>query len=658
MVLLVLLNSLALVFGANPITTPIEIEPNVDVQVRKFSQVPDYNGKFSRLVSINEFNGDLYVTTEVSGGLIYKIDKWGTATLFFDVANSMVLSVNRTMDTSSFIHGGLRSVAFHPKYSINGKFYTSVMETRPSNASDLSYLSDVDTPVGADSVLIEWTSTNGAPDPLSYRQVFRVGMPVYDLPIKQIKFSGDNLYIGHGDGSVQSTTVGGGQANDALGKILRINPLQSGSNPYTVPADNPFVGNAAFLDEIYAIGFNNPHHLCFSKSGELIVADAGRDNVEEINIITNGGNYGWPAREGTFVHLDVGGLITGVAPLWANDSSYGFTYPVAQVGHEGQIGDGYVGQAIAGGCPVENDSPLDGRYFYSDFPITGTLYYSYMSDMRKAVVQGDPGQLTQARTYQAKVFYDHDNDTATPSIEFDSLGDIVKYDIANADSRADVRFGRGANGEIYWSSKRSGAVYLITNSVYDNTAKRTTVRGELLFNSVNCGSTLASTVAADVRRALANAAKVAESRVKITSSCGSLVLFFDVEIESVREKQFVADFRESPAIVLGSSIVSLYGVPDSKVEDNGANGDNDSDSGVPAWLVAVIVLLVVVAVVLATCVGYWFWRTRAHEKMSANALNNNRSDIFGGRHSVASVGNPEAKSEPTGQAEGLRLHER
>uniref|UniRef100_A0A7S3YDA8 Glucose/Sorbosone dehydrogenase domain-containing protein n=1 Tax=Lotharella globosa TaxID=91324 RepID=A0A7S3YDA8_9EUKA len=610
------LSAFPLVFGANPITTPIEIEPNVDVHVRKFSQIPDYNGRYSRIVSISEFSGDLYVTTEISGGLIYKIDQWGTASLFFDVANAMVQSVNRTMDTTSFIHGGLRSVAFHPDYATNGKFYTSIMETRPPNGTNVTYLSDDPNPVGADSVLIEWTSNNGVPNPLSYRQVFRVGMPVYEHPIKQIKFYGNNLYVTHGDGSVQSSVVGGGQANDALGKILRINPLQSGSQPYTIPSDNPFVGNPAFLDEIYALGFNNPHHLCFSKSGELIVADAGRDNVEEINVITNGGNYGWPEREGTFVHLDVGGLLTGVAPLWANESYYNFTYPVAQVGHEGQLGDGYVGQAIAGGCPVENDSPLDGRYFYSDFPLTGKLYYSYMSDIRKAVVRGSPSELSQAPTYQAKIFFDHDNDTSTPAIEYANLGDIVKAEINNANSRADVRFGRGPNGELYWSSKRSGAVYLITNSVY-TTVSSTTSSGQLIYDALNCGSSLASTIVADLRRALANAAKVSETKVELVSSCGSIVLDYKIDMDSSLIDSFEINLKEQAAATLGSAAISTYGTP--TVTVNSRTSDTSS-SGFPAWQVALIVLVTV----FVTCMGayaiYWFCARNKAEKIPAHEL--------------------------------------
>ena len=68
------------------------------------------------------------------------------------------------------------------------------------------------------------------------------------------------------------------------------------------------------------------------------MAEVGRGNIEEINIIEPGANYGWSRREGTFVHIG-GGLVNGVTALPANDADNDFTYPAAQFGHDGVIGD-------------------------------------------------------------------------------------------------------------------------------------------------------------------------------------------------------------------------------------------------------------------------------------------------------------------------------
>ncbi|KAI0559216.1 Six-bladed beta-propeller TolB-like protein [Gracilaria domingensis] len=337
------------------------------------------------------------------------------------------------------------------------------MESRPKNPSGFNYVSDSSDPINADSVLLEfkYDRRSGSVDASSYRNVFRIGMPVFDHPIKQMAFFGPYLYVAHGDGSVQSATAGGGQNNDALGKILRIDPVQSFGEPYTVPRSNPFIGSSSYPDEVYAVGFRNPHHLCFGRDRTLYVAETGRDNVEEVNLVVSGGNYGWSDREGTFVHEDGGGLINGISDLPADDEKFGFIYPAAQVGHEGSVGAGFVGQAIAGGCPVENGSPMSGNYYYSDFPRSGKLFYSGISELRNAKTTGPPQSLTQARTRQAKIFFEQNGGVK----EFDTLGDVVRFETGVDKGRVDVRFGRGAAGELYWSSKTNGGLYVFTSSM-------------------------------------------------------------------------------------------------------------------------------------------------------------------------------------------------
>lgn len=392
-----------------------------------------------------------------------------------DVGQAVKQTTGRDISIDNKAHGGVRSIAFHPNFKSNGLFYISAMEDIPKSPANFNYVSNVPPgkksskdPVTADSVLLEFKvdSATGRPISSSYRNVFRVELFKFDHPIKQIAFRGPYLYIAHGDGSEQSAVVGGGQNNDALGTIMRIDPLQRGSKPYTIPSSNPFVGSSRWPAEAWAVGFRNPHHICFAKDGTLYVAESGRDNIEEVNIVLPGKNYGWAEREGTFVHLEKGGILTGVAPLPQDDAKYGYEYPVVQVGHEGLRGKGFVGQAIAGGCPVENSSPMGGKYFYADFPETGKLYFSEVKDMLRAKTRGNPKDLTQARVKQARIFFDHDNDPTTKSKMFDTLGDVVRSDPRYSfQDRVDIRLGRGSNGYLYWSSKRNGMIYLFTSSV-------------------------------------------------------------------------------------------------------------------------------------------------------------------------------------------------
>lgn len=458
-------------FGQGPIVNPVKtpiVSSSRQVHVKKFAQLPEFRRQPQRIVSMTSLGSDLYVCTNTNGH-IYKVTKAGQSSLWFDFSKAVLEATGREMDFTKFLHGGLRSIAFHPQYHQNGLIYTSYMETR-GNKTDFKYLSNPpSTSVPADSVVVEWkvNRRTGKPIVSSHREVVRMGVPVYDHTIRQIKFSGNLLYITHGDGSEQSRTAGGGQRNDALGKVLRIDPRKRGNAPYTVPSSNPFVRNKKYLEEIYALGFRNPHNLCFSKRRELFVVDVGRDNVEEINIVKAGGNYGWSEREGPFVHVEgAGGILNGVKPLPADDAKFGYIYPSAIVGHFGQRGARFVFQALSGSCPIENNSQLKGLMLYANFPDDGALYFSSLTDLRKAVVTGPPNKLTQATTFRPKIFYDHDNNKNTAPKSVKNLREIIRFDAGLADvARVDLRFGQGSRGEIYWSSKQNGAIYLITNSV-------------------------------------------------------------------------------------------------------------------------------------------------------------------------------------------------
>ncbi len=83
----------------------------------------------------------------------------------------------------------------------------------------------------------------------------------------------------------------------------------TGKANYKVPADNPLVGIKQYMGravdpakvrtEIFAHGLRNPWRFSFDAvTGRLFAADVGEDTYEEVDIITKGGDYGWPYREG------------------------------------------------------------------------------------------------------------------------------------------------------------------------------------------------------------------------------------------------------------------------------------------------------------------------------------------------------------------------
>jgi glucose/arabinose dehydrogenase len=101
----------------------------------------------------------------------------------------------------------------------------------------------------------------------------------------RLRFGPDGkLYAGTGDAQNGDNAQ---DTNGLNGKILRINP------DGTAPADNPF-GNY-----VWSYGHRNPQGLAFDSQGRLWEQEFGNVVMDETNLIQRGGNYGWPACEGT-----------------------------------------------------------------------------------------------------------------------------------------------------------------------------------------------------------------------------------------------------------------------------------------------------------------------------------------------------------------------
>jgi glucose/arabinose dehydrogenase len=76
---------------------------------------------------------------------------------------------------------------------------------------------------------------------------------------------------------------------DHGGKVLRLR------DDGTVPQDNPFVGKAGYLPEIFSLGHRSPQGLAMQPStGLMWENEHGQQGGDELNIIRAGKNYGWP----------------------------------------------------------------------------------------------------------------------------------------------------------------------------------------------------------------------------------------------------------------------------------------------------------------------------------------------------------------------------
>ena len=244
--------------------------------------------------------------------------------------------------------GMIFSVAFHPKYATNHKFY--VCYNAPSKIHT------------ADSKLIvsEFTASSDNPDIAdlkSENEIIEFTGSTVQGNGSQIAFGPDGyLYISVGDDSAGDTSYHH-HAQDLKffnGKLLRIDVNQK---PYGIPPDNPFVNVKQARPEIWAYGFRKLWRFTFDPSShQLFGADIGQDKEEEIDIITKGANYGWPVKEGDSTYEKNSSV--------ANSS---FTAPINTYNHE-------VGICVIGGCfYYGNDIPvLKNKYVFADF--RGSLF--------------------------------------------------------------------------------------------------------------------------------------------------------------------------------------------------------------------------------------------------------------------------------------------
>lgn len=280
----------------------------------------------------------------------------------------------------SFDERGFLGLAFHPDYRKNGLVYTYASEPLDSGTADFPIPDTGEVPAGnaSLSVIREWRVDNpkrsgSVVDPTSSRVLVRVEQPQFNHNGGGIAFGPDGmLYIALGDGG-NADDQGPGHVPDGngqdlsegnvLGKILRIDPdgSNSANGQYGIPADNPFVDGQG-ADEIFAYGFRNPFRMSFdSSTGELYAADVGQNDIEEIDVVVSGGNYGWPIKEGTFL-FDMNGDDPGFTTVDSPGAPAGLIDPVAQYDHD-------EGVSVTGGFVYRGNRVKDLRdtYVFGDF---------------------------------------------------------------------------------------------------------------------------------------------------------------------------------------------------------------------------------------------------------------------------------------------------
>ena len=263
--------------AVNPRDIPQAVRPVT------FRPIVDAAAPFHRPVWFGPLPGHLgtsvVVEMEKARVWLMEVDS-SKRTLFVDVLS----------ETTPGEFTGLMSVAFHPNFTQNGRYFLKMHGPRGSGRLAVNIIERKATPDGL--------RDSGEPSKL-----------ILPIPLfsdvhhgGQIVFGPDGLlYFGMGDTGPQRDPRGHGQdLSQLFGKLGRIDVDRAeGGRAYAIPPDNPFRDTPNARGEIWALGFRAPWRFSFDPpTGELWVGDVGQDLYEEVTIVRAGENHGWNVREG------------------------------------------------------------------------------------------------------------------------------------------------------------------------------------------------------------------------------------------------------------------------------------------------------------------------------------------------------------------------
>jgi glucose/arabinose dehydrogenase/mono/diheme cytochrome c family protein len=418
----------------NPIPEPIS-KSGLSLQLKYLYTAPATSDKIP-LARIN--------TMVTRGDEVFLSDLRGIVYKFSEKELKPYLDFKKMVPEFIHVPGlatGLGSFAFHPEFQKNGLFYTAHSEKAFTKKADFAYADSIK--VTLQWVLTEWKTDNPKAAILDgkRRELFRINMVSQIHGMQEIAFNptskpGDEdyglLYIGIGDGGASengfpficNTTA------TPWSSVLRIEPFGTNSKNgnYGIPASNPFAEDMSLAREVYCRGFRNPNRIYWTPKGKMIISDIGHTNVEELNIGQKGADYGWPYREGTFI-IKPDANMRQVFDLKGNMKNY--TWPSAQYDHD----EGY---AISAGFVYYQDeiSALKGKYIFGDI-VNGKVLYVENKELNL-------GQITNIKEF---------------TLEIDGKPDNFRNICKN--NKTDLRFGQGANGEIYLYTKTDGRIYKV-----------------------------------------------------------------------------------------------------------------------------------------------------------------------------------------------------
>jgi glucose/arabinose dehydrogenase len=285
----------------------------------------------------------LYVV-EQDGRIVYLINGRVRGT-FLDVRSAVVSGGEQ----------GLLSMAFHPNYARNHRFYVNYTDRN------------------GDTRVVEFRSRNGRGIRSTARQLLFVDQPYANHNGGQLQFGPDGLlYVGMGDGGSAGDPQNRAQnLSQRLGKLLKANA--TGRRP---------------VWRIAGLGLRNPWRFSFDTNGDLYVADVGQGEWEEIDYRPRAqlgatANYGWNLFEGRARYRS--GNVNSAGQLVS---------PVHVYSHSGNacsVTGGYVyrGRAVPASA---------GRYFFGDY-CNGAIWSLRVAGGAATDVRREPSTIGNLATF-------------------------------------------------------------------------------------------------------------------------------------------------------------------------------------------------------------------------------------------------------------------
>jgi glucose/arabinose dehydrogenase len=285
----------------------------------------------------------LYVV-EQDGRIVYLVNGRVRGT-FLDLRNAVVSGGEQ----------GLLSMAFHPAYAKNHRFYVNYTDRN------------------GDTRVVEFRSRRGKGIRSTARQLLFVDQPYANHNGGQLEFGPDGLlYVGMGDGGSAGDPGNRAQnLSQRLGKLLKANATARRPS-WTVAA----------------LGLRNPWRFSFDRNGDLYIADVGQGEWEEIDYrrraeLNTLANYGWNIYEGRARYRS-----------GSPNSAGALVFPVEVYNHDDgscSVTGGYVyrGRAV---------TSARGRYFYGDY-CSGNLWSLRIADGRAVEVRREPRRIGDLTTF-------------------------------------------------------------------------------------------------------------------------------------------------------------------------------------------------------------------------------------------------------------------